>query len=56
MPTKSKRVKIWYQSFVDPDQQAAYCTALAQALKGMAGQGVAFDVHGIVPRTSNCID
>ena len=49
MPTKSKRVKIWYQSFVDPDQQAAYCTALGQALKGMAGYGVAYDVHGIVP-------
>ena len=49
MPTKSKRVKIWYQSFVDPDQQAAYCTALAQALKGMSEHGVAFDVHGIMP-------
>jgi Asp/Glu/hydantoin racemase len=49
MPTKSKRVKIWYQSFVDPDQQGAYCKALVQALKGMAGHGVEFDVHGIVP-------
>lgn len=56
MLNKSKRVKIWYQSFVDPDQQAAYCRALAQALKGMAGHGVAFDVHGMCPRTSNCID
>ena len=49
MPTKSKRVKIWYQSFVDRDQQADYCKALEQALKGMAGDGVAYDVHGIVP-------
>jgi allantoin racemase len=49
MLNKSKRVKIWYQSFVDPDQQAAYCSALAQALKGIAGHDVAFDIHGIVP-------
>src|SRR5215467_9500511 len=49
MPTKSKRVKIWYQSFVDRNQQADYCKALEQALKGMAGDGVAYDVHGIVP-------
>jgi len=49
MPTKSKRVKIWYQSFVDRDQQADYCKALEQALKGMAGDGVTYDVHGIVP-------
>jgi allantoin racemase len=49
LPRKSNRVKIWYQSFVDPDQQAAYCKALVQALKSMGGDSVAFDVHGIVP-------
>jgi Asp/Glu/hydantoin racemase len=49
MPSKPQRVKIWYQSFVDPDQQAAYCRSLTQALKSMAGHGVEFDIHGIVP-------
>jgi allantoin racemase len=49
LPQKPNRVRIWYQSFVDPDQQAAYCNTLRQALNGMAGDGVTFDVHGIVP-------
>ena len=49
MPHKSNVVKIWYQSFVDPRQQAAYCKTLLRALNGMAGDGVAFEVHGIVP-------
>jgi len=49
MPSPSKPLKIWYQSFVDPDQQAAYCRQLAQALKGMAGRAVRYDVHGIAP-------
>lgn len=49
MPHKSNVVKIWYQSFVDTDAQAAYCKTLLQALNGMAGGNVTFDVHGIVP-------
>ena len=49
MSSQPRRVKIWYQSFVDPDQQSAYCKTLAEALNGMAGQEVRFDVHGIVP-------
>jgi allantoin racemase len=42
-------VKIWYQSFIDPRRQAAYFKALRQALNGLAGNGVAFDVHGMTP-------
>jgi len=49
MPMRSKPVKIWYQSFVDPGQQAPYIEELARALQGMAGYGVEFAVHGIVP-------
>jgi len=47
--SQPRRVKIWYQSFVDPDQQSAYSKTLAQALNRMAGKDVRFDVHGIVP-------
>lgn len=46
---KKYRVKIWYQSFVDPHQQAAYCKTLAHSLNSLAGSDVRFDVHGIVP-------
>ncbi len=49
MPRTLNRVKVWYQSFVDPGRQAAYFKTLTQALTGAAGEGVAFDVHGIVP-------
>jgi Asp/Glu/hydantoin racemase len=49
MPVESKPVKIWYQSFVDPGQQAAYFKDLGQALQGMADPGARFDLHGIDP-------
>ena len=49
MPHTSNLIKVWYQSFVDPDQQSAYCKALAQALNRMAGENARFDLHGIVP-------
>jgi len=49
MSIRPRRVKIWYQSFVDPDQQSAYCKTLAKALNRMAGKDVRFDVHGMVP-------
>ena len=47
--SKPRRVNIWYQSFVDTDQQAAYCKTLAHALNTLGGSGVNFDIHGIVP-------
>ena len=49
MPRNSARVRIWYQSFVDPRQQTTYCNTLEQTLKDLAGTGVTFEVHGIVP-------
>ena len=49
MPTPSKPVKIWYQSFVDPGQQAAYCDELSRSLSNLAEEGTTFEVHGIVP-------
>jgi Asp/Glu/hydantoin racemase len=49
LPRESDLIKVWYQSFVDPAQQSAYCKTLTQSLIGMAGKGVRFDVHGIVP-------
>jgi Asp/Glu/hydantoin racemase len=45
----ANRVKIWYQSFVDPTAQTAYFKTLRQALNGLSAQGVAFGVHGITP-------
>ena len=49
MPRTSNRVRIWYQSFVDPRRQAAYFKTLMQTLNGTGGKSVEFDVHGIVP-------
>ncbi|MBA5866803.1 MAG: hypothetical protein GDA67_08950 [Nitrospira sp. CR1.3] len=49
MAEDARSVKIWYQSFVDPVQQAPYFGELARALHDMAGHAVTFDIHGIVP-------
>lgn len=49
MAASSKPIRIWYQSFVDPVQQAAYCDELSRSLAAMAGPDVVFDVHGIDP-------
>src|SRR5689334_14811771 len=49
MRRDSNGVRVWYQSFVDPAQQAAYFKTLSQALNNLAGNGVAFEVHGITP-------
>lgn len=45
----SKPVKVWYQSFVDPAQQSAYCGELTRTLESLATDGTTFDVHGISP-------
>ena len=42
-------MRIWYQSFVDPEQQAPYFRDLTHALRRIAGPDVEFDVHGITP-------
>ncbi|HJT21578.1 MAG TPA: aspartate/glutamate racemase family protein [Nitrospira sp.] len=49
MPAPSRLTKIWYQSFVDPVQQAAYCDELSHTLAAIAGPDVTFDVHGVDP-------
>jgi allantoin racemase len=49
VPRTLNRVKVWYQSFVDPSGQSAYFKTLTKTLKTAAGNSVAFDVHGIVP-------
>jgi Asp/Glu/hydantoin racemase len=41
--------RIWYQSFVDPAEQAPYIGRLQAALDAAAGPGVRFEVHGLSP-------
>ena len=42
-------VRIWYQSFVDPTEQAPYMDRLRARLRHLAGPGVSVEVHGISP-------
>jgi Asp/Glu/hydantoin racemase len=41
--------RIWYQSFVDPVEQAPYIERLQRTLDAIAAPGVAFEVHGLSP-------
>jgi hypothetical protein len=41
--------RIWYQSFVDPTEQAAYMDRLRDRLRLLAAPGVIVDLHGISP-------
>src|SRR5581483_9430777 len=41
--------RIWYQSFVDPDEQRPYIERLQRRLNDCSSPGVRFDVHGISP-------
>ncbi|MFO1057290.1 MAG: aspartate/glutamate racemase family protein [Dongiaceae bacterium] len=41
--------RVWYQSFVDPDEQAPYITRLQAALDAAAAPGFVFEVHGLTP-------
>jgi Asp/Glu/hydantoin racemase len=47
MSSSAKR--IWYQSFVDPVEQAAYIDRLRGRLRQLASPGITVDVHGISP-------
>jgi allantoin racemase len=47
--TARRPVRIWYQSFVDPAEQAPYMDHLRARLASLAAPGVAVEVHGIVP-------
>jgi allantoin racemase len=45
----SAPMRIWYQSFVDPLEQAPYIDRLCERLRRLAASGVAVDVFGIAP-------
>lgn len=42
-------MKIWYQSFVDPDQQAPYFRQLNKALVSLGDTGVTYHLKGLSP-------
>jgi allantoin racemase len=41
--------RVWYQSFTDPDVDAAYFDRLSAYLRSVAGPGIEVDAHGIQP-------
>src|SRR6185436_21107751 len=41
--------RVWYQSFVDPDEHAPYIRRLQEHLTAYAAPDVRFEVHGISP-------
>ncbi len=41
--------RIWYQSFVDPQEQAPYMDRLRERLRAHAAPGVTVDVFGVTP-------
>jgi Asp/Glu/hydantoin racemase len=45
----SRPTRIWYQSFVDPQEQKAYMVRLQEQLTSYAAPDVRFEVHGISP-------
>ena len=49
MSDGSRPLRIWYQSFVHPVEQAAYMTRLQALLDAVASPGVRFEVHGLDP-------
>jgi Asp/Glu/hydantoin racemase len=49
MAEKSRSVRIWYQSFVHPQEQAPYIERLQAFLDAAAGPGFQFEVHGLDP-------
>jgi allantoin racemase len=49
MTEPSSRIRIWYQSFVHPTEQAPYIKRLQAFLDGAASPGISFEVHGLDP-------
>jgi Asp/Glu/hydantoin racemase len=49
MADTSRPVRIWYQSFVHPEEQAPYIERLQAFLGGAASPGIRFEVHGLDP-------
>ena len=42
-------LRVWYQSFVDPAEQAPYIDRLRDRLRTLASPGITVEVHGISP-------
>ena len=42
-------MRVWYQSFVDPVEQAPYIDRLGERLQALCSPGISVDVHGISP-------
>src|SRR5260370_6216873 len=49
MAEPSRPVRLWYQSFVHPVDQAPYIERLQALLDAAAGPGIRFEVHGLDP-------
>jgi allantoin racemase len=49
MAENSRSARIWYQSFVHPQEQAPYIERLQAFLDAAASPGVQFEVHGLDP-------
>jgi Asp/Glu/hydantoin racemase len=49
MTDAAGRTRIWYQSFVDPVEQAPYIDRLRARLRALAAPSVEIDVHGLAP-------
>lgn len=49
----SKPYKVWYQSFVDPNEQKSYIKKLQSYISRYADDGFIFEVHGISPPDKN---
>jgi allantoin racemase len=49
MAEQSHQLRIWYQSFVHPEEQAPYIVRLQAFLDKAAGPGTRFEVHGLDP-------
>jgi len=45
----TRPARIWYQSFVDPQEQRPYMHRLQECLRAYAAPHVTFDVHGVSP-------
>jgi allantoin racemase len=49
MSDQAAPARIWYQSFVDPVEQAPYMDRLRTRLQALAGPGIAVELHGMTP-------
>jgi allantoin racemase len=47
--SEQRPARVWYQSFVDPAEQAPYIDRLQNRLQSLASPGITVEVHGIAP-------